>query len=596
MPSTIQRNATDTWTNADRPSRNYADARTLHVRSADRFGYLFLNRAAPLGATVTGSTLRLVYASNRATAATLEVQRLAERWKVSRTTHQNRPAVTGTSVSITAPAGPAGTVVELDVTSHMQSVSNGAAWYGWRISSGSTALNQLGSANGASAYRPSLEVAWTEAPDAPSTLVPAGNQAVSTPKPVLSFDFTDTLGDTALQAVQVQIDAAANWTAPAWDSGVVAAVEPELALASTTYAGLASGASTWWRVRVQDGAGLWSDWSDDQQFKYLPLGTVTIDNPAAAPNNVTTEPTPPFLWTPAFVQTAWRVVVVDDANPSTTLADSGKRLGTATAWTPSAALPGDGPYRVSVRAWDGEDRVAVSNGSDAASAVRTFSMATDPATVGVTGLVVTQPTQDKPVQRLEWQRATAPDSFVVRRDGVVTEAELLPGDVLASGTTYTVNDDTAAPWRSHTWEVQAVVNGKASDKASVTYTPQSRGIWLLDGTSAVWLAGDDSGSIAQAEEATVLLPLGATYAVRRIQSQRGYEGSLSGIFTDRAGLTALQAEANLRTMRGNPTEPVVLVVGDLALRVVLGNVTISPTSVGTPPRKVATFEFWEAPA
>jgi hypothetical protein len=111
----------------------------------------------------------------------------------------------------------------------------------------------------------------------------------------------------------------------------------------------------------------------------------------------------------------------------------------------------------------------------------------------------------------------------------------------------------------------------------------------------VWLAGTEQGSIAQPEEASVFAPVGSRTVVRRVQAQRGYEGNLGGLLVDRTGLTADQSAANLRAMRDEPQRPVALVVGNLAIKVVLGNVQVTPTPQGNPPQRAATFEFWEAP-
>lgn len=595
MPSVTLRNATDAWTSADRPSVNYGDARKLWVGSGSRWAYVFFNRAAPLGATITSATLRLYYADTWA-AATITVHRLGERWKVSRLTHANRPATTGSSVQASAPAGPAGTYVDVDVKPLLQAVSDGGAWFGFRVAT-SGGNEPLGASEGTSTLRPTLTVEWTEAPDAPTTLAPSGNAAVSVSKPTLRFDYTDALGDTALAAVQVQVDPAANWTTPAWDSGEVPATVPQLALAATTYPGLANDASTYWRVRVKDGAGLWSEWSDDEQFKRVDLGSVTINNPAASPQNVVHDPTPPFLWAYSATQAAWQVLVTDPATDKT-LADSGKQLGTETAWTPpSKKLTGLGPYRVEVRVWDAQHREATPDSLDHAVAVRDFTITSDTTVPPVVGLAVQQPVQDRPVVRLEWTRSSAPDSYLVRRDGDVVAEDLLPGDLLVSGTTYAYEDEGAAPWRTHTWEVQAVVNDAASEWEQVAYTPRSRGIWLLDSERdrLVWLAGSEGGTFTQAEEASVFAPVGSRTVVRRVQGQRGYEGSLAGVLVDRAGLAALESEASLLAMRGEPARPVQLVAGDLSLRVVLGNIGTYPTAQGTPPQRVATFDFWEAP-
>lgn len=597
MPSVTLRNATDTWSNNVQPGRNYNTAKKLGIESGQRWAYVFFNRAAPLGATITNATLRVYYARDVAGSHTFTVQRIDKAWKASRLDDKNRPGVTGTAISATASAGNAGSYVEFNVTTLLQQVSDGAPWYGVRIATNHTATQWLGSAQGRADRRPSLTVSWTEAPDQPTTLRPSGNAAVALAKPTLRFDYTDHLGDTSLGAVQVQIDPAANWTTPAWDSGTVAATVPELDLAATTYAGLANGASTYWRVRVRDGAGLWSPWSEDEQFKRQDLGTVTITNPATESPQVY-DSTPPFLWTTSFVQSAYQVLVVDGTK---IVNDSGKRLGATQEYTPPAGvlkLLGH-TYRLVVRAWDTHDREVTPGDPGYSTAWRNFTVEPDPGVPSAEGLTVTQPKDDRPGVVLRWSRATAPDKFVVRRNGTVIEDDLLLEDALIPGTTdYTFTDNTARSWRVHTWTVQAVVNGRASPATPVSMTPTVRGIWLLDKgrNLTVWLAGREGGTWERGEEASVFAPVGAEHVVRRVQSQRGYEGSLSGALVTRQDLTADQSEANLMAMRDQPARSVTLVVADTVLPVWIGNVNVYPTPEGIPPQRVASFSFWEAPA
>lgn len=591
MPSSVLRSAVDAFVNSAAPSRNYGKLSSLHVKSGERFSYIYVNRAAPLGATITSAKLRIYQGAAWAGSRTLSLRPVIGAWNQSRLVWTNRPATGAVVATVTNNGGPVGTLVEFDVTAAMQSVSNGGIWLGFRVESSEATARAFVSSDGHSSYRPTLEVAWTEAPDAPTTLSPSGNRAVSTAKPILGFDFTDELGDTALQAVQVQIDPTGNWTAPAFDSGWVDATVPELDLATTAYAGLANLASTFWRVRVRDGAGLDSPWSGDEQFSRVDHSVVTITNPPAA---VVNEPTPPILWSFTGVQTAWQVIISDAADPSKILADSNKRSGTVQAWTvPDGVLTRRSyAYRLEVRVWD--DVARESRGLPVyASSSRVFTVEADVGVTPVSALAATQP-EPKPRVRLTWTRPTAPDKYVVRRDGIVIVDELLPEDALVGGTSYVYDDDEAQTWHEHTWEVTSVVNNAESESTDVVYTPKQRGIWLLDKERdrEVWIAGNESGSWALGEDATVFVPVGATQVVRRVQGQRGYEGQLSGILVDSFGRTSKEYEADLLAMRDEPARPVVLSLGDLTTTVILGNVTTYPTQ-HTPPARVASFEFWE---
>lgn len=597
MPSSTLRNATDAHVTKVKPGRNYGKQATLHMQAGERFSYIYFNRAAPLGATITKATLRLYRGAvwPASSTRTVTVRRVSASWAESRLRWNNRPGVTGVAAVGSAPGGVRGTFVEIDVTALMQSVSNGAAWYGFRLETNETWPRWFVSSEGVAAYRPTLEVTWSDQPQAPTTLSPSGERAVSTAKPVLSFDFTDELGDTSLQAVQVQLDAAANWVAPSYDSGWVLADVPELDLSRDdipTYAGLANNASTYWRVRVRDGAGLVSEWSDDELFKRVDLPAVTIQNP---PASAVYEPTPPILWSFAGTQTAFQVVITDASDPSVVIVDSSKQTSDETAWTvPARKLTRrDYPYKLEVRLFDDVEREAVGE-PIYSSAERVFTVQADSSVTGVSSLAAVQP-EPKPRTRLTFSRSTAPDSFVVRRDGLVVEDELLPEDALISGTSYVYEDDNAAVWRAHTWQITAVVNGHESSASSVVFTPKQRGIWLLDRERGreVWLAGNDDGSFARGEDATVFVPIGANRVVRRVQGQRGYEGSLSGVLVDAHGRTAHEYEADLLAMREEPSRPVVLSLADMSIRVILGSVNTAPTQ-HVPPSRLASFEFWES--
>lgn len=591
MPDVTLRGAVDTWVNGNKPSRNYVDARTLSVSSTDAYGYVYFNRPMPLGAIVTNATLRLYHAGSWSGSATISVHRLAEQLKASRATWNNRPVVTGAGATATDAGGPVGTLVEVDVKSHMQAVADGAAWHGFRLSSSAAAFRSVVSVEGASAWRPTLTVEWSEAPHAPTNLTPNSGKAVSVTKPRVRFQVTDTLGDTTLAAVHVQVDDSPDFVG-AWDSGWVDSTDPELDLAATTYPGMIEGAVVYWRVQVRDGSGLESEWSDDASMTYVPHGTVTITNPAAGTNPFVSEPTPPILWAFSGVQTRWQVLVTSAANTAQVVADSGERTGTETAWTIPAKnkLAGVGPYRVTVRVWDDKPR----DPADLyASTFRDFIVQDDPLVAGVTALTVAQP-DPWPGMELTWERATAPDAFVALRDGTPVEAELLPGDLLVSGTTYRWTDPGARVWRAHTWQIKAVVNGAQSEPATVVATPKTRGIWLVDPLNdrRVWLAGNDGGTWARPEDATALTPIGGTQTVRRIQGVRNYEGALNGQLVDAYDRTAASYEADLDAMREDSDVPVFLTVADLTLRVILGNVQTIPTQ-HIPPSRLVAFEFWE---
>lgn len=589
MPELTLRGAVDTWVWSSKDTTRYSDARKLGLASGEAYAYLYFNRPMPLGAVVTSAKLR-VYRATSWPSSTVTTDRLGEQLKAARANWNNRPGVTGSGVSTADSGGAEGTLLELDVKTLMQTVADGAPWHGFRLSTSGAALRKLWSSEGASAYRPTLSVEWSEAPHAPTGLTPSGGKAVSTAKPLLRFQSADVLGDTTLAAVRVLVSPTADFAAP-WDSGWVTTDLPELDLAATSYPGLASGATAYWKVQVRDGAGLDSALSDDASFSYSPFGAVSILNPASGASPFVSDPTPRILWSYAGTQTRWQVLLLDALNPTEELADSGVRTGTETAWSPLDvdALPTTGPYRAVVRIWDDKNRDPAYAWT---SASRDFTVTDDGTVATVSGLAVTQP-NPWPGVELTWTRGSAPDSYVVVRDGVTLEPALLPEDVLVSGTSYRYVDPGARVWRPHTWQVKAKVNGKQSASATVSFTPKTRGIWLLDeqNNRRVWLAGQDGGTWERPEEATTLTPIGASQGIRRVQGTRNYQGSLSGQLVDAYGRTAASYELDLEAIRKEGT-PVYLAVADLSLKVVLGNVQTAPTA-HVPPSRVASFDFWE---
>lgn len=602
MPSAVLRNASDTSAVSTSAARNYRQSRSLLLKSAERFAYVYFNRAAPRGSNITSALLRFYHRDAWGSSSrSITVKRIDEPWKASRLTWNNRPAVTGTGRTITDAGGPDGTLVEIDVTGLLQVVSNGARWLGFRIETDDATARELYSSNAnISAMRPTLEVSWTTAPQQPTDLSPDGNRAVSTSKPTLRFSFVDELGDTSLGQVRVQIDPTDTaWDGtPAFDSGAVDADAPELDLSETAFAGIGAGTSLYWRARVSDGAGLWSDWSDSARFKRVNKGTLTLLSPSGS---TVSEPTPLIIWSlTGAVQKAWQVRIVDDDDRSREIADSGRHKGSDTSWTvPDDDKLKDGKdYQLTVRIWDGDDREGTP-GDPVFTATSKVVVVNDvPGVTPVNTLEVTQRSIGRvdPRMALTWKRATAPDRFIVLRDGDVIENRLDPAEAIdpETPTQYLYIDNNARPWRVHEWRVKAVENGEQSDPRLVSETPRSVGIWVYDKARdlTVWIADKQSGAWALGEDATVFAPLNGTKIVRRVQSQRGLEGNISGYLVTKFGQEWWQWERDLMKMRDEPNNAVIISMADLSIKAILGNVTTYPTT-NVPPSRVVSIDFWE---
>lgn len=597
MGNAVTASGMDAHVSALFPSTNYGTRANIAVRNSPAaYSYIWFKIAPPAGATVLSAKLRLYGIDNWGETVTVTVQRISATWKETTITYNNRPGVTGATASLTQTNPASGTLWEFDVTALVQAVCDGAIFYGFRLSSNTNTAHSFYAIQ-AGGYRSSLSIEWSDAPDAPTTLAPDNNNVIGIAKPLLRFDYTDVSGSTTLASVQVQIDSAADWVTPEFDSGEVVSTLPELDLATTAYAGLANTASTYWRVRVKDAAGLWSAWSSAAQFQRQDKAALTITNPAADPNDFVSEWTPPISWSFAGTQTTWAVMI--SAPDSTEVAyNTGWRNGTDTSHTlPEGVLTvQSATYTVWVYVWDDQARENTPNDPPWIIASRTFTFVEDPTPDPVATLAATQPSE-APFVTLTFTRATAPDSFAVVRDGVCIATGLVPADLLTEGTTYQWVDRGASAQTSHTWVVQCVVNNAVSaDNPTIAYTPVCDAIWIVDpvtGDSCPILDGRDA-RFEQPEIAAVYEPVGTTSIVRVVQTQRGLQGQINGRITAYAGSTAATWAAKMRTFKLTPNSERYLYFGNMALRVLIGSVTIFPLpgAAADVADRGVSFAFW----
>lgn len=279
MGSIVSTNALDTYVSATYPSRSYEQASRLFVTSGENLAFAYFTRPFPLGVTVLSAKLRVyTYEVTSTGSRTLTLHLSADRPAYGWLTWNNAPGGMNPIAVTKSGALPGATLWEFDVTEQMQAVSDGALWKGWRFSTSSTETLKIYGHDGGGPYVPELAVSWSDAPDAPSQLSPSSGGVIADPKPLLRWDYTDVAGDTEMAALQVQISASESMASP-WDSGVVLASLPQLDLKGTSFPGFTS-ASSWWRVRVRDGAGLWSQWSDPAETRYVGKATFTLVSPA----------------------------------------------------------------------------------------------------------------------------------------------------------------------------------------------------------------------------------------------------------------------------------------------------------------------------
>jgi hypothetical protein len=478
-------------------------------------------------------------------------------------------------------------------------VADNGSWFGFRIASNTTAHKWFYSSESAlSAYRPILEVTWSDKPDPPEDLRPDGNRSVSIAKPVLRFDYTDVSGDTDLASVNVQINATDVWTSPSFDSGEVASSEPSLDLAATAYAGLSAGSSVYWRVRVKDGAGLWSNWSNSARFQRTNKGTFTVNNPSSGTPTVP-EPTPPLDWTLSGVtQKAYMVVIYKSGDPTNWLWTTGKVTGTTSVVTPPSGIIKNQlvTYTLLVRVWDTVDREGTPGDKAYYEITRDFTYSYDATVNPVTSLNGTAD-PDYPFMVLTWNRSTQPDEWAIVRDDEIIEDSIIGADLFVSGTSYTYKDKWVPGRQNHVWKVMAIVNHKQSS-ANPTFTgkvdPTAPWLTRRDGSDAVIFLNPSHDESLESLQA-VLETMGNRPGILVTQAIRGYMGHMEGVFADNivTGLTARTMRNRFRAIRNDPGVPLTLYLVDETVKIVAYNMTVKPMAHPSGVFYYAAFDFME---
>lgn len=600
-------NATDTWVYEYSPTTAKGTTGSLlyvgGVAARRTNSYLFFTLPFPKGVTVISAKLRLVQYTANAFTPTINVQRVAAAWSATKQTWNTRPAVTGAVVAVSKASSPHATVWEWDVTALMQSVSAGAAWYGFAVHSTTSGQTRFYSPNSTYLnYRPVLEVSWKENPQKPTELYPSNGRATSLSKPVLRTNFTDLSGDTTMSAINVRIFdsealAIAN-TAPTWDSGTVATSVPELDLNTTAYPGAAADSQKWWRVRVQDGSGLWSDWSDYATFIVKTKGVLAITNPSAT---TVSDPSLPVTWTfTGRTQKAYQVIVqVINGAVKTITYDSGKITSTSLNATLLATSMkyNNLSYQITVRVWDTIDRESTPGDPAYVEASKVVTYVYDATVAAATSLVGTLDPQ-YPWMALTWNRSVLPDNWTIYRDGkVIWTGE--GDDLFVSGTSYAYTDRTADPRTPHTWMVVAVVNGKGSASSpTVTNTiiPATITLSMSDGTNPV-LIWNPLADMSLSETSSVFQPAGAAPPVMITQSEHGYQGTVKGRLQDNPivpAVTAMQWRDRYNQVKKNNGAKLLLTIIDMAFECFIANATIRPIMIA--PGAVAydvEFDFYQ---
>lgn len=480
MPTTTLLAASDAMVSSSFPTKNYAGLAWLQLNSSpsDRVGYVYFNQPFPLGVTILSATLT---GKQRGAAVggsrTLSVRRAATSWAESKIVSGGRPTATGATAARTlGDSAVDGRPWVWDVKAAMQEVSDGAAWFGFRIDSNNATIIKLHSRESDIDDPWTLEVQWSDAPAPPSRLSPSAGRSISVARPTLRFDFADVSGDTSMGGFQVEVSTSTSFTSPAFASGAVDSDVPQWTLGGD----LTTGVTYYWRVQVKDAAGVWSGWSDTASFKRTAKPVVTITSPAASPANIVYTPTPTFSWTVAG-QKAYQLFLVDPADETRVLWSSDKVDSTVTSYTlpvsENLLLTNGQSYRLIVRVWDAVARESIPEENVYIDTARTFSFGTSSSTTGVTG-VVAVPDAELPFVTVSWSRASAPDEgFPIMVNGApftVVDA----ADASTGGTGYSYELRGLTPDAEATIGVAAQDSGAMSAISTTQATPTGTGFWL----------------------------------------------------------------------------------------------------------------------
>lgn len=574
----ILRNPVTGATQATKPALEYGSTAWLPLDSGAGMSFIQFGLPADLrkGATVLTAKLRVYQVGAWSGSRTLTLQKNAARWRVSTLNWNNKGSGTGTTVPVTQTNGAVAAMWEFNVAADVQAWVDGTLGNaGWRLTTSDTTLRYVRGAK-ASSLKPTLELTYTYAPVAPTSLHPSAG-SVSVASPTLRWS-----SDTPA-AIQVHVDPAAS-ASPAFDSGTVATTLEEFALAGSAYAGLTAGSTTQWRVRIQNAAGLWSAYSQWATFTRTSKPTLTITQPTAT----VTEASPPVAFTMTGLA-AYQVLIAKAATPSVYIYDSKKISGTTGAHSPANVMTANGTsYIVTVRAWDSVVREATPGDPGYMEATVTTTLAYSGTVTGVTSLTAVQVAM-APWVDLTFVRATQPDGWAIVRDGEVIYIEDVANNLFFSGTTYKWRDWTAAPNRQHTYFVYPVIGGVTSNLgSSAVVTPSIVGIWVGDPETItdVQLLGRDEVAATYGEDATTFNPIGATAAVSILTAQRGLEGQAIGLLTDALGRVGTTQIATLLDFKGRADNVYRLAWADVNIPVVLRNINPTPTRQGTSPGKV----------
>lgn len=541
MPTVTIACSADATVFETQPTKNYSTSAESPVRATSPekilFEYYDIRGQIPDHATVLEAyTVRYQAKIAASGSRTISHNRLTGTWYESKVDYDHQPAGVSPLVNVAFNGvGAVNKALKTDVTAIVQAVVNGSAYTGLRIKSTSTSEVRFKSRS--SNKPPVLVVTYTTAPSQPTICSPYDGATVLEARPTFSLDFHDVSGDDkTLQSLQFQFDDDIDFLTLSHDTGEITPVDApqweadfDLVLDEPTY----------WRGRVRDGDGNWSEWSEPRLVTRRTAPTLTLTNPGVPPADIVTEPTPPFSTelSPGYTQTFYQYRVIEIDDPLVVYWDTGKSPGdNSTVTPPDGALlltPGS-QYILEAGAWVAE-LGPVPGGGPHAIAIGVFSFTPDAGVDPVEDLTFTPDPAGKPEALIGWSDPSGvPDAIAFIRDNKVVKVIEDVIDLQVSPGVYALGDREFSTAVDHEWVVARIVNGVMSAAnptiiGSVTPT----GVWLSTVDGSHWVRIKDMDKKKPVdwdahEDTDLVTPLGAKNPFLVTGSIFGRRGQLDG--------------------------------------------------------------------
>lgn len=582
----------DTWIGEANPTQNHGGATKLFMSSqsgAESDVLLSFPVHLPRSATVLSAELRMTVRGTQWNAtATVSVKRITQNWREWKVHWNSRPTTAGTAATKSVTGSRAdGAVIAVDVTNIIQSVVNGADYFGLYV--GVTGNNQRAIYSGEAANpatQPILVIEYAVATTPPDQLSPGGGRLISVSAPILTW----RAGEQTQSYVEIYSDD--TLTTLKWSSGWVVSVVQAM---QSGYS-LANNETVAWRVRVRNDAGIPTDWSEVEEFTRSGKATLTLTNPADTDPTPSTveETTPPFIFTYTGTQKAveWLLEVnlaidpfyvgFSDDNPWRTLYHVGRDDSTDNSWTPPAGLITNEAdlYRVTVRVWGDEDREDVAADRSYGEIQREFYYVRTGSVTAPSSLVVTSVGAKA---HIVVQRSSAPDRFSLKVDNKIVDETIDPADVIVSGTTYAWDYYGHRPGHTSTYEVDAVViqsgkrhhsGGNPTQNLTLAYAQSAILVPRLGWVVPV-LAGGLTDAVIGTDIEIIDIP-GRRDPVKVWTRIGGYEGTIEGILDTDSNYTSIQYRDLLERIQALPPNMELRVsYADQNYPVIIGQITFT---------------------